>query len=410
MFTVRSVKCLIRYNLAEQEIINGMKVKKFIRFTTILFIMIQLNAFGQGKADSSGDFYLYVGAYSQGDEEGIYVYKFDATQGDLNYLSTAKGVANPSYLAIHPKRNLLIAANEIEEYNGEKTGSISSFAINPDGSLNELSKVPSGGGAPCYVSIDKTASWVLISNYSGGNVTMFPIEKDGKLKPYTDLKLHEGSGPVKDRQDKAYAHSVVLDPKENFALAVDLGMDKVVAYQMDKKNGKLQNNAESNLNLAAGAGPRHLTFHPNKKLAFVISELNSTITSCTYDSKSGKLTELMVVDALPAGFSGESYCADIHVSPDGKFLYGSNRGHDSIVIYKIDQKTGELAYIDHHSVHGKWPRNFVIDPTGKFLLVANQHSNNIVVFKIDTETGKLRANGVEVKVTKPVCLKMMEMM
>lgn len=386
-----------------------MNVKKFLRLTTILFIIVQMNAIGQRKADSSEDFYLYVGAYSQGDEEGIYVFKFDAEQGDLKYLSTAKGVVNPSYLAIHPKSNLLIAVNEIEDYNGKETGSVSSFAINPDGSLNQLSIVESGGGAPCYVSIDKSANWALTSNYSGGNIAIFPIEIDGKLKPYTDLKQHEGSGPQKDRQDKAYAHSVALDPKENFALAVDLGMDKVISYRLDKKTGKLENIEASNLTLAAGAGPRHLAFHPNKKLAFIISELNSTITSCTYDAKSGKLTKVMVVNALPEGFDGESYCADIHVSPDGKFLYGSNRGHNSIVIFKIDKKTGELAYVDHHSVNGKWPRNFVIDPTGKFLLVANQHTDNIVVFKIDTETGKLRTNGVEVKVTKPVCLKILVM-
>lgn len=371
--------------------------------------MFQMNAIGQGKADSPEKFYLYVGAYSQGDEEGIYVYEFDAEEGDLKYLSTAKSVVNPSYLAIHPKSNLLIAVNEIEEYNGNETGAVSSFAINPDGSLKQLSIVESGGGAPCYVSIDKSANWALTSNYSGGNIAIFPIEKDGKLKPYTDLKQHEGSGPQQDRQDKAYAHSVVLDPKENFALAVDLGMDKVVSYELDMKTGKLKNNEAANLTLAAGAGPRHLEFHPNKKLAFIISELNSTITSCTYDAKSGKLTKVMVVDALPEGFSGESYCADIHVSPDGKYLYGSNRGHDSIVIFQIDKKTGELAYVDHHSVNGKWPRNFVIDPTGKFLLVANQHTDNIVVFKIDMETGKLRANGVDVKVTKPVCLKILKM-
>lgn len=369
--------------------------------------MIQMDVQGKGKTEMPDQFYLYVGAYSQGEDEGIYVYKFDATEGDLKYLHTVKGVANPSYLAIHPKTNLLIAANEIEDYKGDFTGSVSSFSINPDGSLKELSKVTSGGGAPCYVSIDKSAKWALISNYSSGNVTIFPIEKDGKLMPYSDLKKHKGSGPVADRQDKAYAHSVVLDPKEKFALAVDLGIDKVVSYRLDKKNGKLENLPESNLSLAAGAGPRHLTFHPNKKLAFIISELNSTITSYTYEAASGKLSEVMVVDALPTGFTGESYCADIHVSPNGEFLYGSNRGDNSIVIFKIDQKTGELTYVDHHSVHGEWPRNFMIDPTGKFLLAANQHTDNIVVFKIDSETGKLRANGVEVKVNKPVCLKMM---
>lgn len=367
-----------------------------------------MNAMAEENVNAPDQFYLYVGAYTQGDEEGIYVYKFDATGGDLVYLSTAKGVVNPSYLAIHPKNNLLIAVNELGEYEGKKSGAVSSFAINPDGSLRPLNKVASGGGAPCYVSIDKSANWALVANYTGGNVSIFPLEKDGSLKPYSDLKQHAGPGKVNDRQITTHAHAIVFDPKENFALAVDLGLDKVISYNVDKKNGKLENITESDLTVASGAGPRHLTFHPNKKLAFVISELNSTLTSCTYDAKSGKLTSVMTVNTLPDGFDGKSYCADIHVSPNGKFLYGSNRGHDSIVIFEIDQKTGELTYVDHHSVNGSWPRNFMIDPTGKFLLVANQKSNNIVIFKIDAETGKLRANGVEVEVSKPVCLKMME--
>ena len=370
--------------------------------------MTKMNAMAEENANVPGQFYLYVGAYTNGEDEGIYVYKFDATDGDLKFLSTATGVVNPSYLAIHPKNNLLIAVNEIGEYEGDKSGSVSSFAINPNGSLRLLNQVASGGGAPCYVSIDKSANWALVANYSGGNVSIFPLGKNGKLKPYSDLKQHTGSGIVDDRQSKPHAHAIVLDPKENFALAVDLGLDKVISYNVDKKNGKLENITESDLTVVSGAGPRHLTFHPNKKLAFIISELNSTITSCTYEAKSGKLTSVMTVNTLPDGFSGESYCADIHVSPNGKFLYGSNRGHDSIVIFKIDQKTGELTYVDHHSVNGKWPRNFMIDPTGQFLLAANQNSNNIVVFKIDSETGKLRANGVEIEVSKPVCLKMME--
>ncbi|MCK5103311.1 MAG: lactonase family protein [Cyclobacteriaceae bacterium] len=381
-------------------------MKKFLKLTIVILIMVKMNAMAEENANASDQFYLYIGAYTQGEEEGIYVYKFDATDGDLKYLSTATGVVNPSYLAIHPKNNLLIAVNETGDYEGEKSGSVSSFEINPEnGSLRKLNQVPSGGGAPCYVSINKSATLAFVANYSGGNVSVFPIADHGKLMPYSILKQHSGSGP-KESQKGPRAHAIVLDPKEDYILAVDLGIDKVISYAIGKKNDALK--AQSELELTKGAGPRHLTFHPNKKLAFVISELNSTITSCTYDTKSGKLTSVMTVNTLPDGFSGESYCADIHVSPNGKFLYGSNRGHDSIVIFKIDQKTGELTYVDHHSVNGKWPRNFMIDPTGQFLLAANQNSNNIVVFKIDSETGKLRANGVEIEVSKPVCLKMME--
>lgn len=397
---IRSLKKLSIYNINKFII-----VKKFLKLIIVLLIMAKMNVMAEEKANAPDQFYLYVGAYSQGEDEGIYIYKFDATEGDLKYISTAKGVANPSYLAIHPKKNLLIAVSEMGDYEGEKSGSVSSFEINPEnGSLRQLSQVSSGGGAPCFVSINKSGSLAFVANYSGGNVAVFPITNHGNLMLYSNLKQHLGSGP-KESQQGPRAHAMVLDPKEDYVLAVDLGIDKVISYAIDKKNGVL--NAQSELMLTKGAGPRHLTFHPNKKLAFIISELNSTITSCTYDAKSGKLTSVMTVNALPDSFDGESYCADIHVSPDGRFLYGSNRGHDSIVIFKIDQKTGELTYVDHHSVNGKWPRNFMIDPTGKFLLAANQHSNTIVVFKIDDETGKLRANGVEVEVSKPVCLKMM---
>lgn len=374
----------------------------------LLFMTIQNIAYSEIPNSVPQQFYLYVGAYTTGEDEGISIYKFDASDGDLEFISIEKGVENPSYLAIHPKNSLLIAVNEVGEFKGEKSGAVSSFAINEDGSLSYLSQVPSGGGAPCYVSIDKSGAWAFVSNYSGGNVSIYPVGKDGKLQPYSDLIQHEGKGSTEGRQGKPHAHAMVLDPKGDFALAADLGLDKVISYRVDTKNGKLEHASDSDLKLADGAGPRHLTFHPNKKLAFIISELNSTITSCTYDAQSGKLTEVKTVDALPSGYEGTSYCADIHVSPNGKFLYGSNRGHNSIVIYQINQKTGDLTYFNHHSVNGKWPRNFTIDPTGKFLLVANERSNNIVVFKIDGETGKLRANGVEVSVSKPVCLKLME--
>ncbi len=380
-----------------------MKEKLLLLITA--FLMMHTLQAEKSLNNPSEQFYLYVGAYSQGAEEGIYVYRFDALEGDITYISTAKGVENPSYLAIHPKKNLLIAVNETGDYNGEKSGAVSSFAIDPsNGSLHQLSQVASGGGAPCYVSIDHSGSHAFVANYSGGSFVMLPIQAHGKLMDFTDLKQQKGSKSIAGRQDKPHAHGIVLDPKQKFAIATDLGADEVISYAIDRKNGKLIQS--SVFNIDAGSGPRHLTFHPNKKLAFVISELNSTISSFGYDAKTGALTLLSTVPTLPEGFAEKNTCADIHVSPDGKFLYGSNRGHDSIVIYKIDQKTGNLTYVDHTSVKGKTPRNFVIDPTGKFLLVANQNTNNIVVFKVDQETGKLRSNGVEIQVKKPVCLKM----
>jgi len=381
-------------------------MKQIIKLVIAFIIMIQSNALKAQINHEQDQYFLYVGAYTQAEDEGIYLYKFNANDGSLHFLNTTEDVKNPSYLAIDPKRNLLIAVNETEEFEGKKSGAVTSFSINSsNGSLQKLSQVASGGSSPCYVSINKNGSHAFVANYSGGNVAVFPILSNGIMQPYSDLKQHQGSGPVDGRQNGPHAHSIVLSPDAHFALAADLGIDQVISYGINEKEGLLE--LKNEFDLTQGSGPRHLVFHQNKKLAFIISELNSTISSCTYDAKTGKLTQVMTVSTLPEGFEGTNSCADIHVSPDGRFLYGSNRGHDSIVIFAIDQKTGKLEYVDHRSVNGKTPRNFMIDPTGKFLLAANQDSNNIVVFKIDKETGKLKTNGVEVKVSKPVCLKMM---
>ena len=381
-----------------------MTVRVFVCLAFSL-IMNQLNALAETSGKKASTYLLYVGAYTENENEGIYVYRFDASDGDLDYLTTAKGIKNPSYLAIDEKRKLLFAVNETGEYLGKKTGSVTSFGINlSDGSLNKISQVSSGGGAPCYISINASAKLALVANYSGGNISVFPVTSDGTLMEFTDLKQHEGKGLIGNRQNVPHAHSVVLSPKEDYALAADLGIDKLISYKVDPKKGMLAE--QSRFALKPGSGPRHISIHPNKKLVFVINELNSTVTSCGYDPSAGVLNEIETVTTLPGDFSGENYCADIHVSQDGQFLYGSNRGHNSIVIYRIDRKSGKLSLVGHESVKGAWPRNFMMDPTGKFLLVANQHSNNIVVFKVNRETGLLKSNGVDVEVSKPVCLKM----
>ncbi len=352
-------------------------------------------------------YFLFVGSYTQTDAEGIYVYEFDANNGSIRYLHTVAGVENPSYLAIDAQKDILVAVNETMDYNGEKTGAVSTFSINPqDGRLTLLSQVPSGGGAPCYVSLDRECEYAFVANYMAGNVAMFPFDKDRKLLPYSDLQQHRGSGPVSDRQKGPHAHTILLDNSQRFALAADLGTDEVISYAVNYDSRKLHK--VSTFSLEPGSGPRHIALHPNGRYAYIISELANTITASRYDPQTGALTKIMTAGTLPEGFKGESYCADIHLSKDGRFVYGSNRGHDSITIFKVDEKTGKISYTGNFSVKGAWPRNFMIDPTGNFLLVANQHSDNIVVFRIDKETGKVQDTGVEVKVSKPVCLKMME--
>jgi 6-phosphogluconolactonase len=252
--------------------------------------------------------------------------------------------------------------------------------------------------------VDNSGKFVLVANYVGGNVSVFPVQKDGSLGTATEMIQHAGSGANKKRQEGPHAHNVRLDPANRFAYVSDLGIDKIMIYQFNTGTGKLTPNTPPSANLKPGAGPRHLTFHPKGKFAYVINELNSTITAFTLDKANGSLQELQTVSTLPAGYSEESFCADIHISPDGKFLYGSNRGHNSIALFSINVQTGKLTPVDHTPTGGKWPRNFTIDPTGNFLLVANQNTNNIVVYRIDPRTGKLKATGNPIDVPAPVCI------
>ncbi len=367
---------------------------------------------GQTNAQTnkkSKEMLLYIGTYtSTGKSQGIYVHKFNLETGKLTPLHTVKNVAEPSFLTIDNSRKYLYAANELVEYEGKKSGAVSAFSIDQKtGNLQLLNKQPSLGDAPCFITTSENGKFVLVANYLGGNVSVYPIEKDGRLGASTDLAQHTGFGLNKDRQEAAHAHSITLDRNNRFAFAADLGIDKLMIYSFDDKTGNLKpNEAQAFYQTKPGAGPRHFSFHESGKFAFLINELDTTITSLAYDEKLGTLKEIQTVPTLPAGVSGASNsCADIHVSPNGKFLYGSNRGHNSIVSYKIDEKTGRLEYIEHTPTGGKKPRNFAIEPNGKFLLAANQDSDSIVVFRIDEKTGKLQSTGNKAQVPVPVCLK-----
>ena len=361
---------------------------------------------GQTK---SKEMLLYIGTYtSSGKSQGIYVHKFNAESGKLTPLHTVKDVAEPSYLTIGKGGKYLYAVNELLEYEGKKAGAVSAFAIDKKtGNLQFLNRRTSLGGAPCFITQSENQKFVLVANYLGGNVSVYPVEKDGRLGASVDLAQHTGIGPNKDRQEAAHAHSITLDRNNRFAFAADLGIDKLMIYRFDDQTGKLApNEAQAFFQSKPGAGPRHFTFHENGKFAFLINELDLTVTSLAYDEKLGTLKEIESVPTMPPGVSTTGVtCADIHVSPNGKFLYGTNRGHNSLVSYRIDEQTGWLEYIEHVSTGGKKPRNFVIAPGGKFLLVANQDSDNIVVLRIDEKTGKLQPTGSTASVPVPVCLK-----
>ncbi len=364
----------------------------------------------QSGNQKSAEMLVYVGTYTSGKSrgEGIYILKLDLASGALTPYKTVTNVVEPSFLAIDKNRKFLFAVNETVEYAKEKTGAVSAFAINQNtGELKFLNKQPSLGGAPCHVSVSDNGKFVLVANYVGGNVAVLPVLKNGELGAALDLKQHAGSGANLERQEAAHAHSIILDGQNKFAFANDLGVDKVMIYQFDQSAGKLiANPAQPFYQTKPGAGPRHFKFHPNGKFAFIINELDATVSSLDYNAKQGTLKEIQTAPTLPADFTNANSCADIHVAPNGKFLYGSNRGHDSIVSYRIDEKSGKLRYVEHTATGGNTPRNFAIDPTGKFLLAANQNSDSIVVFRIDEQTGKLSRTRNGAAVGSPVCLKL----
>lgn len=350
------------------------------------------------------DWLLYVGTYTnKGKSEGIYVYRLNAATGELKLSSIAKGVKDPAFLAIDPKRKFLYAANETGDFLGKKAGGLTAYAIDQkSGALKKLNEVTTPG-VPCHVSVHPSGRFVLAANYGGGNVVLYPVKTDGSLAEASDVAQHTGKGADPRRQDGPHAHCIIPDAAGKYVFAPDLGLDKVMSYRVDTAYKKLVPNGFAAT--APAAGPRHFTFHPNGKFAYVINELNSTMTAFSYDKASGKLTELQTLSTLPAGFSGTSYCADVHVHPSGKFLYGSNRGHDSIVIFALAPQTGKLTLVGHQSTIGKWPRNFGLDPAGKFLLVANQNTDNVATFRIDPQTGKLTQQGGLLEIPAPVCLK-----
>jgi 6-phosphogluconolactonase len=292
----------------------------------------------------------------------------------------------------------------VNEFGGKPGGAVSAFAIESNGTLRFLNQQASLGADPCHLTVDRKRKNLLVANYTGGNVAVLPIQRNGSLGPATDLEQHEGSS-TKEQQKGPHAHCIILDRSERFALAADLGIDKVMIYRFDEKTGKLRPGKQPWASLQPGAGPRHLILHPSGKYLYVINELDSTLTSFKYDGTIGTLSTIDTVSTLPNNFSGSSYCADVRVSPSGRFLYGSNRGHDSIVVFAIDHRTGKLEQLEHVSTEGKWPRNFTIDPMGRFLLVANQRTDNVVTFMIDAQTGRLKPTGYVAEIPAPVCLK-----
>lgn len=372
-------------------------------------LLLSLLAFNPCALDANGQendpVRIYVGTYTEGDDQGINLLEMDPESGRITLNGVVAITENPSFLAIHPSKPLLYAVNEVGQYEGESSGAVSAFRIDPEsGALTLINQQASKGGAPCHISVDSSGKNILIANYSGGNVAVLPINDDGSLGEANAVQ-HEGSGPNPRRQEGPHAHSINLDATGQFAVAADLGIDKYLVYRFDPESHTLTPHDPPAASVQPGAGPRHFDFHPSNRLAFGINEIDSTVTAFLFDPDAGTLTETQTVSTLPPDTDVSNSTADIHVHPSGRFVYGSNRGHNSIAIFLIDEEAGTIAPIGHQSTGGSTPRNFVIDPTGRFLLAANQATGSIVVFRIDQESGTLTQTEFQVEVPSPVCLK-----
>lgn len=355
--------------------------------------------------DSKEDHYMIVGTYTGAKSEGIYVYSFNSADGSVKEVSHVK-TSNPSFVTVSPDKKYVYAIHE-NQRNGNG-GEISAFAFDKNtGTLTLINEQPTGGDHPCYVEVDKTGKWVFAGNYSSGSLSVIPVLSDGSLgKPTTHIQ-HYGSGANKERQDKPHVHCTYISPDNRWLFVPDLGIDKVMIYSFDANTGFLKEASPAFAASEPGAGPRHITFHPNSRFVYLIEELTGEVL--TYEYNNGQLKKIQTISTIKKGAKGFAGSADIHVSPDGKFLYASNRGDfNNIAIYKIDAKSGKLTIVGFQPTLGKAPRNFNFDPSGNYLLVANQESDEIVVFKRDLKKGLLTDTGNRVSVGKPVCIKWAE--
>jgi 6-phosphogluconolactonase len=352
--------------------------------------------------------WVYIGTYTGKNSKGIYRFEMDLADGKLSNRELAAEIASPSFLDVAPNQRFLYAVNEVAEFKDKKTGAVSAFALDPKtGALTFINQQPSGGAGPCHLFVDKEGKHVLAANYDGGSTCVLPIGDDGKLGEATAFVQHKGSSVNKQRQEGPHAHCVALDSANRFAFTCDLGLDKVLIFKYDAKKGTLTENHPPSASVKDGAGPRHIAFHPKGKFAYVNNELDMTVNTLSYDAEPGVMKVLQTLSTLPMNAKGDNYStAEVAVHPSGKFLYVSNRGHNSIAIFAIDEKTGELTATGHQAKGIKTPRNFAIDPTGAYLIVANQDSDSLIVFRIDPKTGELTATGTTVEVGAPVCVKM----
>ena len=373
-----------------------------MKWISILLSVVCLNSVANSA--TAREYRVYFGTYTGAKSKGIYVSKFDSATGELSEPELAAETKSPSFLAVDSKNRFLYAVGEASQFAGKTSGTVNAFEVDSKtGKLSLLNQQPSGGAGPCHVALDSKGRCLLVANYGGGSVASLPVNSDGSLGVPGSVIQHVGSSVDPKRQTGPHGHFITTDPADRFALACDLGLDKVLIYRLDTKRATLTASDPPFGSVAPGAGPRHLAFSPNGKFIYVINEMGSTLTTFSWDKLKLTMTELQTVSTLPKDFSGNNTTAEVQVHPSGKFVYGSNRGHDSIAVFAVDKKSGKLTLVEHESTQGKTPRHFAIDPTGRWLLAENQGSDSVVVFGIDAKSGALTARGQRISVGSPVC-------
>jgi len=348
----------------------------------------------------------YIGTYTQGGSEGIYGFTLDTESGSIENISVAARLENPTYIAIDKNNKYLYSVVKAPNEKNLESNGVSAYTLNSStGELKLLNYETLEGKSPCHVSIDKNSRYVFSANYHEGTLSVFPITDAGSVAMPSDIIRHTGSGPNKERQEAPHVHFASLSPDEKYLFAVDLGTDRIEAYDFDFEKGKLHHNLNLSISLKPGCGPRHLVFHPNGKFIYVITELSSEVVVLEYNPQDFNVKEIEYISTLPMDFNGDNTGAAIHISKDGRYLYTSNRGHNSIAVFSVDGETGKLQPISHNSTLGDGPRDFNIDPTGRFLIAANQNTSNIVTYSINEETGTLKHIGESINIPNPVCVK-----
>ncbi|MBM3880035.1 MAG: lactonase family protein [Verrucomicrobia bacterium] len=355
---------------------------------------------------ATGQYLVYVGTYTGAKSKGIYVFRFDAAAGTVQAPVLAAELRHPTFLDLHPSGQYLYAVNEVSDFAGQRAGAVTAFAVDrATGQLSQLSQVSSRGAGPCHIAVHPTGTCLFVANYGGGSVAALPIGSDGRLGEATSFHQHEGKSVNPRRQEAPHAHGVTLAPDGRYLFVPDLGLDRILVYRVDAARATLTPHELSYAAVKPGAGPRHFAMHSSGRFAYAINELDSTITGFNYDLARGALSQLGTVSTLPSDFAGPSTTAEIEVHPSGKYVYGSNRGHDSLAVFAVRANNGALQFVERVSTGGKTPRSFGIEPGGTWLWAANQGSDNLVLFRIEAASGRLTPSGPVLDVGAPVCVK-----